>query len=269
MQVDGYVLEIVTDTVCSAGKIIKNRLGGSFKTGFKSSPADLVTEIDRQSQGVILEGLTRAFPDHRIVAEEDFSEDELTLNDRPAWFVDPLDGTTNFVFGIPFCTVSVALAMKGKPVLGVVYDPLREELFTALQGQGAYLNKKRIQVDHRRNSLGESLLVTGFPSSDRFKRQMLKTDFAGIFSKAGNVRALGSAALELAYIACGRLTGYWEVTLRPWDVAAGMILVEEAGGQVSNLYGDKLMLGNFVSIVASNSLIHEELVRELGFYRIK
>lgn len=258
-------METASKVVLSAGKVIRDRLGSDFLTTFKSCPADLVTEVDRHSQSIIVEGLDAAFPGHRLVAEEDFSEEELVLDERPVWFIDPLDGTTNFVFGIPLCTVTVALASGGKPVLGATYDPFREELFTAVRGEGAYLNQKAIRVDQARKTLSDSLLVTGFPTSGHFKKEMLKANFEKMFTKAVDVRALGSAALELAYIACGRLTGYWEVTLRPWDVAAGIILVEEAGGRISDPYGNDLALKNYVSIVASNGHIHDELINDLGF----
>lgn len=253
--------------VTEAGKLIKEKLGGSFTTSFKSCPADLVTEVDRQSQSVILYGLRKSFPGHRFVAEEDFAGEELALDEGPVWFVDPLDGTTNFVFGIPLCAVTVSLANNGRPDLGVTYDPLRDELFTSIRGEGSYLNKKRIYVDQSRRELSDSLIVTGFPTAEHFKEEMLRADFKKMFCKAADVRALGSAALELAYIACGRLTGYWEVTLRPWDVAAGIILVEEAGGRISDLCGNGLSLGNYVSIAASNGYIHEEFIDDLGFCR--
>jgi myo-inositol-1(or 4)-monophosphatase len=258
-------LKAASDIVISAGKIIKEMLGTNFLISCKSCPADLVTEVDRHSQSVILEGLRSVFPGHSLVAEEEFNEEKLVLDRRPVWFIDPLDGTTNFVFGIPLCAVSVALTVNGSPVLGVVYDPFREELFTAISGGGAHLNENRIQVDPGRKKVGDSLITTGFPSAGRFKDDMLKADFKKVFYKALNVRSFGSAALELAYTACGRLTGYWEVNLRPWDVAAGMLLVKEAGGMVTDLYGNKLVLGNYVSIVASNSLIHGELIDDLGY----
>lgn len=248
-----------------AGRIIRERFGGVFSTSFKSCPSDLVTEVDRQSQALILEALGREFPGHRLVAEEDFNEETLTLDDQPVWFIDPLDGTTNFVFGVPFCAVTISLAVGGEPLLGVTYDPIRTDLFYAAKGKGSYLNTKRIRVDQARKKISDSLITTGFPSTGQFREEMLKADFASIFSKASDVRALGSAALELAYIACGRITGYWEVTLRPWDIAAGMLLVEEAGGRISDLCGKRLELKNFNSIAASNGYIHDELISDLGF----
>lgn len=257
-------LETAENIVVLAGKYIKNRLGGSFLTSCKSCPADMVTEVDQHSQAVILEGLEKAFPGHKLVAEEGFSEEELVHGETPVWFIDPLDGTTNFVFGIPLCAVTVAMTVNGSPVLGVTYDPFREELFTAVMGKGTYRNGKRVQVDSRER-VSDSLITTGFPAADQFKDEMWKANYKKLFYKAADIRALGSAALELAYIACGRLTGYWEVALRPWDVAAGILMVREAGGMVSNLSGGELELGRHVSIVASNGLIHQELVGDLGY----
>ncbi len=256
--------EIVEKIVVSAGKYIRNRMDGDFVTSFKSCPADMVTEVDQHSQSIILEGLEKAFPDHRLVAEEGFDEEELLYDEKPVWFIDPLDGTANFVFGIPLYAVTVAMTIHGSPVLGITYDPIRDEIFTAIKGNGAYRNGKRIQVNSRER-LSESLITTGFPSADHFKDDMWKANYKKLFYKAADIRALGTAALELAYIACGRLTGYWEVALRPWDVAAGILLVSEAGGKVSNLNGSELELGRHVSIVASNGLIHRELLDDLGF----
>lgn len=257
-------LETAANIVVSAGKYIKSKLGGTFLTSFKTCPADMVTEVDQYSQSIILEGLEKAFPGHRLVAEEGFSEEELVHSENPVWFIDPLDGTTNFVFGIPLCAVTAAMTVKGNPVLGVTYDPFREELFTAAIGKGTYKNGRRVRVDSRER-LSDSLIATGFPASDRFKDEMWKANYKNMFYKASDIRAFGSAALELAYIACGRLTGYWEAGLSPWDVAAGIILVREAGGTVSSLSGGDLELGRYVSIAASNGLIHQELLGNLGY----
>jgi myo-inositol-1(or 4)-monophosphatase len=260
-------LEKAVQAVTGAGQMIKGRLGGEFQTGFKSCPADLVTEVDRHSQSFMVDLLGRAFPGHRLVAEEDCPGDELHLDDRSAWIIDPLDGTTNFVFGIPLCTVTAALVKDSAPVLGVTYDPFRDELYQAVKGKGAFLNGQRITVDSTRDSVCQSLINTGYPSSEAFKDEMWQANFKKILYKAIDLRAFGSAALELAYIACGRLTGYWEVKLRPWDVAAGILLVEEAGGKISRLDGSPLKLDNYVSIVASNSLIHQELIEDLGYIK--
>jgi myo-inositol-1(or 4)-monophosphatase len=183
------------------------------------------------------------------------------------WYVDPLDGTTNFVFGLPFCAVSIALAHHGVPVLGVVHDPLREETFTAVRGGGAQLNDSPISVDKTIATLDRSLLVTGYPGNMARRPRMHLVNYKQVIDRCNNLRALGSAALELAYVACGRLTGFWEVSLRPWDVAAGMVLVEEAGGAASDLAGQQLQLTDYVDIAATNGLIHNELLECLEWPR--
>jgi len=258
-------MEITSELVIKAGKMIKDSLGGNYSTNCKSSPADLVTDVDRSSQLIIVEGLKKSFPDHRFVAEEDFNEAGFHMDDRPVWFIDPLDGTTNFVFGIPFFAVNVALSENGELVMGLTYDPVRKELFTAVKGRGAFLNGTAVKVDGHRDKLDKSLITTGFPAVSSFKDQMWAANYKNIFYKSLNVRSLGAAALELAYIACGRLTGYWEVKLRPWDVAAGMLLVKEAGGRITDLQGNCLELADYISFVASNGLIHDELLANLEY----
>ncbi|MCL5058632.1 MAG: inositol monophosphatase [Actinobacteria bacterium] len=197
MQDLELALESAIKAVTGAGQIVKASLGGKFKTGFKSCPADLVTEVDRRSQSFILDQLGSAFPGHRLVAEEDFTGDDLELDDRPSWFIDPLDGTTNFVFGIPLCTVTAALTVGAVPVLGVTYDPFRDEIYSAVRGGGSFLNGRRIAVDSTRNKVADSLINTGYPSSDTFKEEMWRADFKKILYKAIDLRAFGSAALEL------------------------------------------------------------------------
>lgn len=264
MQEKNEILEIVSAVARQAGAVIRERLGGNFNTRCKSSPADFVTDVDRRSQAIILEALALNFPGHHVVAEENDFNDYSTEHSS-AWYVDPLDGTTNFVFSIPFYAVSIALAERGKIVLAVVYDPLHDELFTAARGGGARLNGSPIQVDRTIGAISGSLLVTGFPVVHEFKELMAAAYTRGILFNSMNIRALGSAALELAYVACGRLTGSWEVKLKPWDVAAGALLVEEAGGTVSGIRGEPLELTEFVDIVSSNGLIHREFIEVLGY----
>ncbi len=258
------MMEIVSSIARKAGQVIKEKLGGNFNTQCKGSPADFVTDVDRHSQEIILEGLGYYFPKHHVVAEENAFNDYSPQN-RSVWYVDPLDGTTNFVFSIPFCAVSIALAEKGSPDLAVVYDPLRDEMFTAVRNGGASLNGCPVHTDKTVQTLDRSLLVTGFPVTHEFKGLMAEAYTRGILFNSMNIRALGSAALELAYVACGRLTGSWEVKLKPWDVAAGALLVEEAGGMVSGIKGEPLALTEFVDIVSSNGLIHKEFIRALGY----
>jgi len=221
------------------------RAGALLRNGYEQpiliqhkGEADLVTEIDHASEALILETLRAQFPDHSINAEE---SGHLEGSSEHTWYVDPLDGTINYAHGIPFFCVSIAYAYHGQLTLGAVYDPLRDELFCAERGRGAWLNKKPIQVSHPA-SLIDSLLVTGFANiahrtplsevhtdnMDNFKRFMLATQ---------GVRRLGSAALDLAYVACGRLDGYWEYGIHSWDIAAGALLVESAGGKVTSING--------------------------------
>jgi myo-inositol-1(or 4)-monophosphatase len=256
-------LEAAAALARQAGEIIRARFGGEFEKEYKSCPSDMVTEVDRKCEEIIIAGLQKVFPDHVIVGEES-TDEARAYPDGFTWYVDPLDGTTNFVYGIPFCCVSIGLAFGGEIVAGVVYDPFRGECFSAAKGSGAFLNGRLVCVDPIRKKLKEGLLVTGYPSNKTFNKRLLRIDYHRVLESCTNLRALGAAALELAYIACGRLTGFWENVLRPWDVAAGSLLVEEAGGRVTDINGQKLNLEGYPSIVASNGLIHDELLEVLS-----
>ncbi len=246
----------------AAGELIKSHFRGDFKKGCKSCPSDHVTEIDCEAEALITNGLLAKFPDHIVIGEEDGQANE-HAQDGFTWYVDPLDGTTNFVYGIPFCSVSIGLSYSGRMVAGVVYDPFHDECFSASKGGGAFLNGSSIRVDPSRSRLSDALLVTGYPADKEFSKRLLKIDYYNVIHRCSNLRALGSAALELAYVACGRLTGFWENPLMPWDVAAGSLLVEEAGGMVTGIDGNHLKLKKHLSIVASNTLIHGELIQAL------
>lgn len=258
--------EVYVDTAATlarkAGEIIRDKFGGDFTRGYKSCPSDLVTEVDRRSETLIAGGLSERFPGHTIIGEENSGEVK-NIPGGYAWYVDPLDGTTNFVYGIPFCSVSIGLACDGKMVAGVVYDPFRDECFCAATGSGTRLNGRPARVDLARNKLREALLVTGYPENKKFSERLNRINYQRVAESCSNLRALGSAALELAYISCGRLTGFWENTLMPWDVAAGSLLVEEAGGKVTDIDGNALVLESYLSITATNGLIHEELLKTL------
>ncbi len=255
-------LEAATDLARQAGGIIRDKFGGKFERGYKSCPSDLVTEVDRASETLIITSLRQKFPGHDIIGEESSGSAAIAPGGY-AWCVDPLDGTTNFVYGIPFCSVSIGLILNGEVVAGVVYDPLRDECFSAAQGCGCFLNGKPVRVDTTRKMLNEALLVTGYPENKSYSGRLLRVDYHKVAQSCSNLRALGSAALELAYIACGRLTGSFENPLMPWDVAAGSLLVQEAGGRVTDIDGGKLSLERYLSIAASNGLIHEELLHIL------
>ncbi|NLI14142.1 inositol monophosphatase family protein [Pelotomaculum propionicicum] len=259
-----YAVYLETAAVLArqAGKIIKDKFGGQFEKGYKSCPSDLVTEVDRASEALIINILRQKFPGHGIIGEES-SGNAAIAQGGYAWCIDPLDGTTNFVYGIPFCSVSIGLIHNGEAVAGVVYDPLRDECFSAALGCGSFLNGGPIRVDATRKKLSEALLVTGYPENKSYSGLLRRVDYHKMAHSCSNLRALGSAALELAYIACGRLTGFWENPLMPWDVAAGSVLVREAGGKVTDIEGGKLRLERYLSITASNGLIHEELLQAL------
>jgi myo-inositol-1(or 4)-monophosphatase len=218
--------------------------------------ADLVTVADRKSEALIRERLRQHWPSHDILGEEGGLQD--TGSDY-RWYVDPLDGTTNFAHGFPVFCVSMALEYKGKRIAGVIYDPTRDELFTAEQGSGAYLNHQRIQVSKTAN-LAECLVATGFPSHKRHKNPNIFF-YHQITLRTHGVRRAGSAALDLCCVACGRFDGFWEFNLNPWDTAAGVLIVEEAGGKVSNFRGGPFELTSRETL-ASNSLIHQALLHE-------
>jgi myo-inositol-1(or 4)-monophosphatase len=215
---------------------------------------DLVTEADRASEKLVVERLRARYPEHGIVAEEGSGHDS---SSEFRWYVDPLDGTTNFAHGYPIYNVTLALEKAGELIAGVIFDPTRKELFTCEKGGGAFLNGARIHVSKAPN-LEESLFSTGFPS--RRRHLDVNIHFYHQLAMASHgVRRGGSAAIDLAYVACGRLDGYWEFGLSPWDMAAGKLLVAEAGGVCRDMRGAPHNLKS-PHIVADNGLIHEELI---------
>lgn len=215
---------------------------------------DLVTEADRASEKHVVERLKALFPDHGVVAEEGSGYERAS---GYRWYVDPLDGTTNFAHGYPVWNVTLALEKDGELIAGVVFDPNRDELFTAERGAGAFLNGRRIGVT-RAARVADCLLSTGFPNHNRHTNPNIHF-FHEMAMTAHGVRRGGSAAVDLAYVACGRLDAFWEIGLSPWDMAAGILLVEEAGGTCSEMHGGRHHLKS-PHILADNKLVHEELV---------
>ncbi len=224
---------------------------------------DFVTEIDQASEAVIIETLLTAYPGHGIWAEESGKEHGAKDSDH-VWIIDPLDGTTNFIHGFPFYCVSIALAIKGRVEHAVVYDPTRNDLFTATRGRGAYLNDRRIRVS-RRVRLGECLISTGFPfrPGDNFKEYMAM--MGDVMQRTAGLRRPGAAALDLAYVAAGYTDGFFEKGLAPWDAAAGSLLVTEAGGLVGNLSGEADFLEQ-KECLAANPKIYGLLIGLIGKY---
>jgi len=247
-------LELAVEAAKMAGEVLKERFG-SVTYKLKSSHHDLVTEADRLAEERILELIRSTYPDHGLLSEE---SPPRASNSPYLWVIDPLDGTTNFAHAIPFFAVSIALEEGGRPILGVVYDPMREELFSALSGEGAKLNGQTIRVS-RATHLEESLLATGFPYKPELSERNLRY-FKAFLPLAQSLRRLGSASLCLAYVAAGRLDGYWDLDLKPWDFAAGAVIVAEAGGGVSDLKGGELTI-EATEMIASNGNIHHEMLR--------
>jgi myo-inositol-1(or 4)-monophosphatase len=198
---------------------------------------DFVTEVDRAAEQTIIEILKAAYPDHAILAEESGASANLHDENENVWIIDPLDGTTNFIHGFPQYCVSIALQQRGQITQAVVYDPTRNDLFTASKGAGAYLNEKRIRVT-KRDKLADALIGTGFPYSNLDKMDEYLKMFRLMTEKCAGLRRPGSAALDLAYVAAGRFDGFFEKGLKPWDVAAGSLLITEAGGIVGNFAGE-------------------------------
>ncbi len=242
----------------TAGKLLVTKLTRHNPVYYKGT-IDLVTEADKMSEEMILAEISKRYPEHGILSEESAAKNEQAA---VRWIVDPLDGTTNFAHGFPFFCVSIALEREGVVVLAVVYDPLRDELFFAESGCGAYLNGRKLLV----SSVGElsrSLLATGFPYDIRVSPDNNLNFFAAMAMKAQAVRRPGAAALDLAYLAAGRLDGFWELKLKPWDTAAGCLIVSESGGKISDMAGGKWNLYS-PGLVGSNGLIHEQMLKVLS-----
>jgi len=252
-------LAVAAEAVLKAGAIQKGRYGQQFEVSHKGE-IDLVTEVDRACEDAILETLRTRFPGHDIVTEERVIDQ---VGSRYVWFSDPLDGTTNFAHGYPFFCASVALTVDGVVTAGAVYDPLKDELFTAEKGGGSYLNGRPLRVSTASDLL-QSMLVTGFPYDLREDLHGKLRLFNRFMGEAQAIRRDGAAALDLSYLAAGRVDGFWEEHLHPWDMMAGILIVTEAGGTVSRFDGSPLSLaaGN---IVATNGALHRpmlEVVRQ-------
>lgn len=249
-------LEIATEATLAGGSVLQTYWGKLESIEEKGRPGDLVTEADKLAEAAVLQVLERHLPDHPILAEE--SGQLGTAIDSPfLWAIDPLDGTTNYTHQYPFSAVSIGLLIEGTPAVGAVYNPFHQELFRAAKGLGATLNRRPIQVS-KTATLANSLLVTGFAYDRRERVDNNYAEFCHLTHLTQGVRRGGSAAIDLAYVACGRLDGYWERGLSPWDLAAGVVLVEEAGGQVT-AYDETQFDIHSGRILATNSAIHGAL----------
>jgi myo-inositol-1(or 4)-monophosphatase len=255
---------VAIDAARAAGELLREHFRKPQRVAYKGGPTNLVTEMDARAEALIVERLRGAFPDDAILAEE---RGAAGGRSGRRWLIDPLDGTTNYAHGLPIFAVSIALEQEGRVVVGVAFDPSRDELFVAERGAGATVGEIPLAVS-RTTTLDESLLVTGFPYDIRTASDTNLPEYAAFALRARAVRRLGSAVLDLAYVAAGRFDGFWELRLGPWDVGAGALLVQEAGGIVTNLAGGPLDL-DAPRLVASNGLIHDELLAVLAEVRAR
>lgn len=214
---------------------------------------DFVSEVDRHAESIIIDTILKSYPKHSILAEESGEQGDGEYQ----WIIDPLDGTTNYLHSFPHFAVSIALRVRGELSQGVIYDPLKQELFTASRGSGAFLNNRRIRVSQRK-SLEGALLGTGFPFGDSDKLEEFIASFRAIFPMTSGIRRAGAASLDLAYVACGRLDGFWEFNLKPWDIAAGALLIIEAGGLISDLEGSSTYL-EIGHVLSATPAIYDEM----------
>lgn len=261
---------VAINCAAKAGEWIKSKLGNYNSLNIKYSSQDLVTEVDKGSEAMIRNLIHTHFPTHAFLGEEGVEAGpqasakalQDVKDEDYLWIVDPIDGTTNFVHGFPAFTVSIALAHKGEVIVGVVYDPSRDELFVAEKGKGAYVHGKKMEVSGELK-LADSLVATGFPADQGYALPINMTGLTAIAPKVRNIRVAGSAALHLAYVAAGRLSGFWEIGLNAWDIAAGALLIREAGGQVTDTLGNPYEL-SVRNVLATNGKVHQELQAELA-----
>jgi len=258
----GDVLPFLDHLVGQAGQVVMKYFQGQFHIKLKDDregAIDIVTDADRASEDLILEAIHREFPDHDVLTEETPTE---KTGSKCLWLVDPLDGTVNFAHGYPVFAVSIALMVDDLLIAGIVHDPLRLETFSAFRTGGAFLNGNPIRVS-RADRLERSVVSTGFPYDKAFSPENNVAEFSRVLMKVQGMRRGGSAATDLAYVAAGRMDGFWELKLKPWDMAAGMLLVEEACGRVTDRIGQPTDVYTD-SIVATNGLIHDLLVGVLS-----
>ncbi len=254
------MIQLAVDAALEAGAYLRESVGKVLQIERKfGQETNLVTEIDKRAEEIIIGAIRKEYPDHDFLAEESGSHNKTS---EFRWIIDPLDGTLNFTHGVPLYSVSIALEVRGEIVVGVVYEPNLGELFTAEKGKGAFLNKKPIRVSGV-DKMIESMMVTGFPYTIRDNPGNAVEHFVNFLMSAQGIRRLGSAAVDLCYVASGRFEAFWEVTLSPWDMAAGVLLVQEAGGRFTDFYGAPSTVYN-KQVLATNGLIHDKVVEILA-----
>jgi len=251
-------LEFAIELARSAGDVLKHYMSREKQVELKGR-ANLVTAADKESEALVIRKIRERYPTHAILAEESGASGP---SGEGKWIIDPLDGTTNFAHQYPFFCVSIAFEQHGQVSCGAVYDPCRDEMFTGVRGQGAFVNGERLHVSDA-PKLGAALLLTGFPYTVREKIRVAMSQFERFIIDSQAVRRGGSAALDLCYLAMGRCDGFWELDLHPWDTAAGLVIVEEAGGRVTDFRGAPYSIYK-KEILASNGRIHQEMIQALS-----
>ena len=244
-----------------AGSVIREGFGKSVKIEFKTGDNNLVTEIDKASEKVITDFIKKKYPSHSILAEEGSGEQK---DSEYLWVIDPLDGTTNFAHGLPIFSVSIGLQKNGETIAGVVYDVMRNIIFSAELGSGVEADSEKLTVSNEDN-LAHSMLVTGFPYNKKENPDKLFERFIALTKTARGVRRLGSAAIDFCYLASGVFDGFWEVHLHPWDICAGKLIVEEAGGLVTDFHGNKTNIYT-KRILSTNGKIHKQLIEVMNSF---
>lgn len=255
IKVKKVMIQDIINIAKEAGEIIREGFGKNIQIEFKSGENNLVTEIDKKSELVIIDFIQKKFPSHSILTEE---RGELLQDSEYLWVIDPLDGTSNFAHGLPIFSVSIGLQKNNITVAGAIYDVMRDVVYSAEIGSGAFANEKRICVSNT-NQLSRSMLVTGFPYDVKDNPEFAFERFEILTRNARAVRRLGSAAIDFCYVASGVFEGFWEVHLHPWDICAGKLLVEEAGGDVSDFDGAEINIYS-KKILATNKLIKKQMV---------
>lgn len=252
------MLEKVIFIAREAGEVLRNGFGKNFSIEYKTNVANLVTEFDKKSEKTIIDFIKKEFPTHSVLAEEGGG---FEASGEYLWVIDPLDGTTNFAHGLPIFSVSIGVQKNGEMICGVVYDVMRDAMYFAEKSSGAFCNDRKLSVSTN-DDLHKSVLVTGFPYNVHENPDFAYERFTAFLRVARAVRRLGSAAIDMCYVAEGVFDGFWEVSLNPWDMAAGIILVQEAGGKISDFEGKPTTIFG-KQILASNNKVHESMINVL------
>ncbi len=252
------MLQKVIEVAKEAGELIKENFGKHQSIEYKSNLSDLVTETDKRAEKLITDFIKREFPSHNILSEEGSGKKG---HSDYLWVIDPIDGTTNFAHGLPIFSVSIGVVKNDEIIAGVVYDIMRNVIYSAEKGGGAFANGKKLRVS-KNSDLRKSLLVTGFPYNVSENPNNVYEKFIAFLKNSRAVRRLGSAAIDCCYVAEGVFDGFWEVSLNPWDICAGKLIIEEAGGKVTNFKGEKVSIFS-VEFLASNGYVHEKMMKIL------